>query len=510
MVAGGRKNLSPAVIPIRRMSSKCWRAPILPVEDACQRKEIIFVIWSESGSDRLELLMGRMNRRKTGGGRRHSLLFLAGVIFACNVSLTGCSNSSPQATPLQASNYIQHVVVIVQENRSFDNMFYGFPGANTATEAHLSNGSSIPLQALPLEGDYDLGHELSDFLTDWNMGRMNGFDQDGGAKKSCLSQLDGIPCPQPVPENASFSYVEHSEIVPYFTMASEYTLADDFFTSQIDSSYDAHLFLVAARSRIVNVPSNLPWGCDAPAGTTVSLMLPNRTAGSGVFPCYDDPTLGSELDAKGIDWRFYAPSIGGNLGEIWSSYDSFSQIRYGSDWNTKVVSPETTILSDIERGYLAPVSWVVPKFENSDHPGSGVANGPSWVASIVNAIGNSPFWGSTAIVVYWDDWGGYYDHVPPPQLDVWGLGVRVPMMVISPYAKHGYVSHVQYESASVAKFIETVFGLPTLGAADARANGLNDCFDFSQQPNSYVTIPQSIPAEHFLHDPPSNMAPDTD
>lgn len=510
MVAGGPKNLSPAVIPIQRVSSNSWKAHILRVEDACRGEGIIFMIWSESGTGCLELRMGRMYRRKAGGGRKQGLLFLAGVIFAFIVSLTGCSNSSPQATPLEASNYIKHVVVIVQENRSFDNMFYGFPGANTATQAQLSNGSTIPLQALPLEGDYDLGHELNDFLTDWNMGRMNGFDQDGGANTVCYSQNDGVACPQPVPTNPAFSYVDHSEIVPYFTMASEYTLADNFFTSQIDSSYDAHLFLVAARSRIVNVPSNLPWGCDAPSGTTVSLMLPNRTVGTGVFPCFDDPTLGSELDSKGIDWRFYAPSIGGNLGEIWSSYDSFSQIRYGSDWNTKVVSPETTILSDIQRGYLAPVSWVVPKFENSDHPGSGVANGPSWVASIVNAIGNSQYWNSTAILVYWDDWGGYYDHVSPPQLDVWGLGVRVPLIVISPYARHGYVSHVQYESASVAKFIEIVFGLPTLGAADARANGLSDCFDYTQQPTSFERLPQPVPTEHFLHELPSNMAPDTD
>ena len=433
---------------------------------------------------------------------------LSGFFVGCGSS--GAGTQTPAATALQPSNYIKHVVVIVQENRSFDNLFYGFPGANTATVAKLSNGSTMPLQPLPLEGAYDLGHELNDFLTDWNMGRMNGFDQDGGPQPNCYSAADNVPCPQSVPANPEFSYVEHSEIVPYFTMASQYTLADNFFTSQIDSSYDAHLFLVAARSQIVNLPSALPWGCDAPAGTTVSLMMPNRTVGAGIFPCYDDATLGSELDEKGIDWRFYAPMIGGNLGEIWSSYDSYSQIRYGPDWNTKIVSPETTVLTDIQNGYLAPVTWVVPKFENSDHPGSGVANGPSWVASIVNAIGNSSFWDSTAIIVYWDDWGGFYDHVPPPQLDVWGLGVRVPMMVISPYAMHGYVSHVQYESASVAKFIEDIFGLQTLGAADSRANDLNDCFDFSQTPSSFVPIPQPVPSVKFINEKSSNMAPDTD
>lgn len=443
-------------------------------------------------------------------------LWFACLAAACVCSgfILGCGSSgSTQAsatTALQPSSYIKHVVVIVQENRSFDNMFYGFPGANTATVAQLSNGTTMPLQPLPLESDYDLGHVMKDFQTDWNMGRMNGFDQDGGPQQACLSEADGVLCPEPVPANAEFSYVEHSETVPYFTMASQYTLADNFFTSQIDSSYDAHLFLVAARSRIVNLPTTIPWGCDAPSGTTVSLMMPNRTPGPGIFPCYDDPTLGSELDTKGIDWRFYAPMIGGNIGEVWSSYDSYSNIRYGPDWNTKVVSPETTILTDVQNGYLAPVTWVVPKLENSDHPGAGVSNGPSWVASVVNAIGNSQFWDSTAIIIYWDDWGGFYDHVPPPQLDVWGLGVRVPMMVISPYAKHSYVSHVQYESASVAKFIEDIFGLPTLGAADSRATDLDDCFDFSQSPSTFVSIPQPVPTEKFIHEANSNMPPDTD
>jgi phospholipase C len=412
---------------------------------------------------------------------------------------TGC-NPAPQHTQ------IQHVVVIVQENRSFDNIFYGFPGANTAAVATLSNGSTIPLQPLPFESGYDLPHELNDFLTDWDQGKMDGFDQDGGASPVCYS----ASCPSAIPANAEFSYVELSETATYFQMASHFVLADNFFTSQVDSSFDAHLFLVAAKSSIINNPGALPWGCDAPSGTTVPTLLPDRTLGPGVFPCFADTTLGDELDSKGLAWRFYAPAIGGDLGQIWSSYDAFSNIRYGSDWTTKVVSPETQVLSDMQNGYLAPVTWIMPDMANSDHPGNGSASGPSWVASIVNAIGTSPFWNSTAIIVYWDDWGGFYDHVPPPQLDAWGLGIRVPMMVISPYAKQGYVTHVQYESASVAKFIESVFGLPALAAADTRANNLGDCFDFQQQPRAFVQIQQKISTEHFIREKPSEMPPDTD
>ncbi|WP_263353450.1 alkaline phosphatase family protein [Acidicapsa acidisoli] len=403
------------------------------------------------------------------------------------------------------SSKIKHVVVIVQENRSFDNLFHGFPGADTVSTATLSSGSTIPLQPLPIEGGYDLGHELNDFLTDWNNGAMNGFDKDGGPTPACYSGS----CPTSIPANAEFSYVEPSETVPYFAMASNYVLADRFFTSQIDSSFDAHQFLVAARSSIVNLPNSSIWGCDAPPGTTVPTLLPNRQLGPGVFPCFSDATLGSELDAKGMDWRFYAPAID-DLGDIWSAYDAFSTIRYSSDWTTKVISPETQILSDVQGGFLAPVTWVVPDFANSDHPGTSSPAGPSWVASIVNEIGQSQFWDSTAIVVYWDDWGGFYDHVPPPQLDDWGLGVRVPMMVISPYAKRGYVSHVQYESTSVAAFIESIFGLSTLGVADSRANNLGDCFDLLQKPRAFEPITQTIPTDHFLHQKPSNRPPDTD
>lgn len=444
-------------------------------------------------------------------------------LLAATVLLVGCStggttdpSGQTSITP-QAASKIKHIVVIVQENRSFDNMFYGFPGANAATVAQLSTGGTIALQPLPFESAYDLGHEMLDFMTDWNYGKMNGFDKDGGPSTTCFAFFDGGTCPEPIPASPEFSYVEHSETAPYFAMASNYVLADNFFTSQIDSSYDAHLFLVAAKSHIVNLPYNpvtggtaVPWGCDAPVGSLVPTMLPNRTVGPGITPCYDDATLGSELDTKGLDWRFYAPAIGGNLGEIWSSYDSYSAIRYGSDWTTKVVSPETQVLADVQNGHLAPVTWVVPDLANSDHPGTGSATGPAWVTSIVNTIGQSQFWDSTAIIIYWDDWGGFYDHVPPPQLDAWGLGIRVPMMVVSPYAKHGYISHVQYETTSVAKFIESVFGLPALGVADARANDLGDCFDFTQQPSPFTSFYQKVSTQHFLDEKPSKSPPDTD
>ena len=127
----------------------------------------------------------------------------------------------------------------------------------------------------------------------------------------------------------------------------------------------------------------------------------------------------------------------------------------------------------------------------------------------MNAVGGSRFWPSTAIFVMWDEWGGWYDHVPPPQVDYDGLGIRVPLLVISPYAKKNYVSHVQYEHGSLLRFIEDQFGLAHLAASDARANSpANDCFDFSQPPRAFKKIPAAVPAEFFLTQPPDTRIPD--
>ncbi len=182
---------------------------------------------------------------------------------------------------------------------------------------------------------------------------------------------------------------------------------------------------------------------------------------------------------------------------IWSAFDAIRHVRFGPDW-VNVVSPETRVISDANSGYLPAVSWVVPTAQNSDHPfprgKSDVdltieeQHGPEWVSSIVNAIGQSPLWKDTAIFVVWDDWGGWYDHVAPPQLDRMGLGPRVPFIVISPYARRHYVSHVQHEFGSLLKFSENVFDLPRLNTTDVRSDGLWDCFDFNQRPAPFVPI----------------------
>jgi len=173
------------------------------------------------------------------------------------------------------------------------------------------------------------------------------------------------------------------------------------------------------------------------------------------------------------------------------------------------VTPQTAIFTDISKGTLANVSWVIPDQNESDRPGTPSDTGPSWVASVVNAIGQSSYWNSTAIVIVWDDWGGFYDPVKPPHLDhQGGPGFRVPMIVVSPYAKRHHVSHVPYEFGSLLKYVESTFGLPSLDRTDARARNLADCFDYGQPPRDYVPLATEREASDFIGRPPNSRPPD--
>jgi phospholipase C len=164
----------------------------------------------------------------------------------------------------------------------------------------------------------------------------------------------------------------------------------------------------------------------------------------------------------------------------------------------------------VSDGKLPAVSWVVPSWPNSDHPGNHSDRGPSWVASIVNAIGESPYWKSSAVVIVWDDWGGFYDNVPPPFRDHGGgLGFRVAMLVVSPYARKGYISHTQYEFASILKFLEENWDLGSLEGADRRARSIGDCFDFAAKPRDFVPIHVKYSRAYFEHQPESDHPVDT-
>lgn len=405
------------------------------------------------------------------------------------------------AAQLTASGRIRHVVIIIQENRSFNNLFMGFPGADTATTGRDSYGHVVPLTPLPLGEPVDIMHYRRTFFQTYDNGKMDGWD--------VAEQHANIP-------RASFHYVRRADIVPYWEMAGDYVLADRMFQSNGGPSYPAHQYLIAGQSagaddNIVSpIMNNYIWGCDAPKGATVTTTLPNGKEGPKVYPCLDYPTLADELTSAGYSWANYSPSGKGDPAYIWNGFQAVRHIRFGPLWS-HMVSPETQVLQDARDGNLPAVSWVTPSSSNSDHSAGhyNVAGGPDWVASVVNAIGEGPDWNSTAILITWDDWGGWYDSVAPPHVDAWGDGFRVPLIVVSPYAKHGYVSHVQHEFGSLLRFTEEVYHLPSLDQRDALSDDLADCFDFSQRPRAFRPIHTAHDAAYFeaqsaVSDPPDD------
>lgn len=420
---------------------------------------------------------------------------LYGAVFCVAATFIGCGSGvpmyvSPQLTETtHANSPIQHIVIIMQENRTFDNLFNGYPGADTV-QTGMSNGQPIPLQPLSMKDPRDLSHSHTSWWRDWDHGKLDGFGHDAN------------------PATLPYSYVPRSETAPYWNLASQFVLGDRMFQSNTGPSFVAHQYMIAGQSGEASEnPSGGVWGCDAASDARVPLIGPNGTDLPGVYPCFDYQTMADLLDAKKITWRYYAPGSYDSFFII-SAFQAIRHIRFGADWSANVLSPETRVLLDIQHGELAQITWIVPSFAHSDHPGS-TAEGPDWVTSITNAIGNSPFWNSTTIFITWDDWGGWYDHVDPPQVDKMGLGFRVPVLVVSPYARPGYISHQVHESSGFLAYIEKIYGLPNLGARDALADDFSDCFDYTQPPLPYKQVHTQHTPEFLMQEKPSGP-PDDD
>ena len=462
-----------------------------------------------------------------------------GAALIAALGITACAGGSSSATTGGAvpswlstatgsgsggsSNYISHVVVVIQENRSFDDLFATFPGADGATggmEKLPSGDQYVPLQEVDLVSPCDWGHSRNGYLKAWDEGAMDGFNLEGaGASGKCPGQAG----------TKVYQYVNPSEIGPYWQMALQYVLADQMFQTQGSGSFTAHQDLIAGGTilngsqtkSLVDFPSARPWGCDAPAGTVTSLLIshpPSRLKlryNKGPFPCLSYATMRDLLDADFVSWTYYSPPERKGTGAFWDAFDAIAAVRHGPEWKTNI-RDSSQIFSDITQLKLANVAWVVPDHDNSDHPGAKKDYGPSWVASVVNAIGESRYWDSTAIVIVWDDWGGFYDNAPPPFIDQWGgLGFRVPMIVVSPYARYGargpgLVEHEQYEFGSILKFIENIWGLGQLGTTDTRATSIIDCFDFTQQPRQFQEIGSSYSRAFFEHQKPSYLPVDSE
>jgi phospholipase C len=461
---------------------------------------------------------------------RHCLVSL--ILLAACAGIAGCAGQSGDAglhvLPAQAkqaadARKIQHVIIIIQENRSFDDLFATFPGADGAkaglakcsVSSNCPNGTAVVrLKAVKLD-NYDLPHSHGNFLTEYDGGKMDGFGEIALGGTGQYGPAGLYP----------YQYVRPSEIKPYWTMAKQYVLADHMFQSQGSGSFTGHQDLIAgstslnATQAVTDFPDNQIWGCDSPPGTVTGLLTKSGQylPSGGPFPCYSYKTLRDVMDPAHLSWKYYEPVWAQNSSAwIWSAFDAIHAVRYGPEWGVNVngptSTPETSIFTDITNGTLPAVSWLIPDNQNSDHPDNPPHEfpdtGPSWVAQVVNAVGTSSAWKTTAIVVIWDDWGGFYDHVPPPQLDYQGLGFRVPMIVISPYARAGYISHTQYEPASILKFIENNWGLARIGTNDVRAKDIGGVFDFSKPPRAFVKIPARYSKDFFLHQKPSNRPVD--
>ena len=424
---------------------------------------------------------------------------------------------------------LQHIVVIVQENRTFNNLFATFPGVTGATIGYekivtgsRSHRKRIRLVMTRLADPVNLNHMHKSFLTAWDKGAMDGFN-------NVVFTQNGHP-----EGDLPYEYVNPQDIAPYWTMASQYAIANAMFQTQGSGSFTAHQDLIRGGTAInrseslIDDPTSAGyWGCDSPPGARTSLIergLRYRRH-KGPFPCtssFPKPnyykTLQDLLDEQGVTWKYYTPPLIKNKpGSVWNAFDVIAAVRYGPEWGTNVSFPETTVLTDIAGGKLPEVSWVIPDGFNSDHPGYAQDRGPSWVASIVNAVGESRYWKNTAILVVWDDWGGFYDPVPPPPRDhQGGPGFRVPLLAISPYtalnASGGspYISKTVYGFGSVVRFIEDTFALGRLHTTDETSHGLDAMFNYNQKPRKFIPIAAKYSRAYFLRQGPSGLPVDTE
>jgi len=444
-------------------------------------------------------------------------------------------SNGPQALSLTTAAVIQHIVVIFQENRTPDNLFHDSnliaAGADIASSGVNSVGQTITLSPIDLgtaglnPQNYDLSHAHSAFVSMYDGGTMHGAD--------LIPCSPAANCPPNAHPNPQFMYVNPTDVAPYFALAEQYTFGDRMFQTNEGPSFPAHQFILSGTSAPTatsdlfaseNMSGGSTAGCIALAGTTVELINPLGIESSTQYPCFEHATLTDLLDAAAISWRYYAPSAG----SIWTAPDAINHICVpetvnntltctGTDWTNNVIIPQWQVLQDIANGQLQQVSWVIPDGAQSDHAASNDGSGPSWVASIVNEIGNSPYWANTAIIITWDDWGGWYDHVAPTVIDdgvSWGsgyvYGFRVPLIVVSPYARAAYISKNTHDFGSILKFVETTFNLPSLGYADAPADDLSDCFNLTQTPITFQKIPAPLDASYFTNNKRPPTDPDDD
>ncbi|HYG72338.1 MAG TPA: alkaline phosphatase family protein [Actinomycetota bacterium] len=397
----------------------------------------------------------------------------------------GVSPEPTDASTFETRTPIKHVVFVIKENRTFDHMFGRFPGANGVTVG-IDQGEPRPLtralDAIPT----DIKHCYECSLQAWNEGAMDGF-------ATVTDAADRFAYTQYLPE----------DLPNYWHWAQEFVLGDNFFASAQGPSFPNHLFTIAATSGGTheNPPQDpallrerhqetglfKSWGCDA-LDTAYVPVVDSEGITKKVPPCFDFLTEGDLLTRAGIPWAYYAATQFQN-GYIWSAYTAIRHIREDPKIWQEHIFPVDDVVEHARAGLLPPVTWIAPRFELSEHPEYSFCNGENWTTKVVNAIMEGPHWDDTAIFITWDDYGGFYDHVPPPQVDDFGFGIRVPLMVISPYAKRGFVTSELGEFSSILRFIEDNWGLTQLTHRDRDATPMMSAFDFTQEPRPPDPLP---------------------
>lgn len=398
-----------------------------------------------------------------------ALTISAGTLLTAALILTTCSGGTIHSRfAANDPTAIQHTVFIIKENRSFDNYFGDFPGADGATWGMTSKGQQVPLVHTADSDPAQLCNGWDCSLLAMDNGKMDKFD---------LAFNMG-----------AYGRITEEDIPNYWAYARRFVLADRFFTSVHGPSFPNHLFTIApqAGGLMDNAGGGGGTNCDGTPGGMAPVMDDNGNV-TLHSSCFDFQTLPDQLDAAGTSWRYYGEG-GGILSTI-------RHIRNSPHWYEKFAEPGQFEV-DAAAGKLPAVSWLLPPWGWGEHPPESACLGENWTTHVLNTIMSGPDWNTTAVFVMWDDFGGYYDHVPPPQVDRYGFGPRAPMLIISPFAKPGYISHTVYEQSSMLKFVERRYHLGALTARDAAASDMLDSFDFSQLPQAPLILsPRVCPAE---------------
>ncbi|HZT97073.1 MAG TPA: alkaline phosphatase family protein, partial [Chloroflexota bacterium] len=399
----------------------------------------------------------------------------------------GAPSRVPTATLQKLLDHrIKHIVVIDKENRSFDSMFGRFRGADGATRGWLPNGLSVPLIRQPDHLYLDIDHGYAAAKRAYDGGRMDGFSELKGSVQGGQDMALSQFWPQDIPG--------------YWTYARRFTLDDHFFSTVMGPSFPNHLVTIAGDPvRVVDNPSGenvgQSWGCDSPAGTEVLAVARYTGAQYYTPPCFSIPSIPEELSRAHVTWKYYAPPQGWS-GYLWSSLDAIRNIRYGPLWRNVV--PTWRFFHAARTGRLPHVSWIVTSLPKSDHPNFSICVGENWTEHVVNSVMRGPDWRTTVIILTWDDFGGFFDHVAPPREGFVGPGFRVPAVIISPYSRAGLVDHRIYGFDSILRFIEQRFHVAALGRSDAHARSILDSLDLKQAPLPPLRLkPQRCPASDY-------------